>query len=65
MKVFLRITGIDYEYGFLICADTCGNLFRIFSTEPLDPSWIGQKISIDGQLSAIIVKEIKLEPRLR
>ena len=65
MKVFLRVSSIDYEYGYLNCTDTCGNLFRIISKEELDPTWIGKKISIDGQLPAIVVKEIKLEPRLR
>lgn len=63
---FFRVNGIDQNYGCYVCADSCGNLFRIFPDQDLDESWIGKKISVDeGMIGAYIVKEIKLEPRLR
>jgi hypothetical protein len=63
---FFTVNSIDILYGCYNCADSCGNLFRLFPDQDLNPEWVGKKISVDsGLISAYIVKDIKLEPRLR
>lgn len=66
MRKFFKVSAIDLEYGCYNCTDSCGNLFRLFPDRDLDIDWIGKKISVDsGLISAYIVKDIKLEPRIR
>lgn len=66
MKRFFTVSSVDLVYGCYNCSDSCGNLFRLFPEQDLNLDWIGKKISVDYALiPAFMVKDIKLEPRLK